>query len=914
MPPATQTRLRPYVRLITYVGVIVPRRLRAEWKQEWLAELLFRERLLADWDNLTWKTRLALFRRSLGALLDALWLQQLRLEDDMLQDIRYGLRILLKHKVSSSIAVLSLALGIGANTAIFSVIDALMLRSLPVKDPQRLVLFGKALSQGIFTGFPNNSCDLYSYPFYRDISRRTQSLSGLAAIHSFPNRVHGVVNTPNSNGETEQIDARLVSGTYFSVLGVEALIGRTLSESDDITPGGHPVVVASYSWWKKRFGGDPTAVGTAISIGHTNYTIIGVTPRDFFGTTVGESPDLWVPLAMEEQLPPGFKGLDNKFFQSLYLVGRLRSDVGLEQASAELNVLFKQMLHEYAGPQPSEERLRNIEQARIDLTPAGHGLSSLRTDFSLPLRILMGVVGLVLLLACANLANLLLARSTGRQQEFAVRLALGAARNRIVRQLLTESMLLAALGGAAGIALGSWGSRLLVAMVSAGPQPIPLEVGLDARVLAFTFAIAVLSALVFGTVPALRAVRMDLNPMLKERKGSSSAMTRGRLGRALLISQVAISLLLLVGAGLFVRTLVNLENIDPGFEQRNTLLFELDTDSVGLPVSDKLTTLYNEVETAVKAVPGVRAAAFSMFAFNQGGWRSFITTNEPEQKSGDRGVMHNPVGPDFFAAMGMPLLLGREFAQRDIATSPKVAVINESLSRQFFVGSPIGKRFGIGGPEKANDIEVIGVVKDAKYGDLTEKPTPMAFYPYSQSVQYLGNLEVAVSGNPGPIVAGVRQAIKEVNSRLPVVAVSTMKEQIDRSLVQQTLTAMLSAFFGVLALLLASIGLFGVMSYAAARRTNEIGVRMALGASRANVLWLVMREGMIPVIIGIVVGLPAALALAHLASSLLFGLTPNDPSTIALAIGVLLAVATVAGYLPARRAARLDPMAALRYE
>ncbi len=834
----------------------------------------------------------------------------------MLQDLRYGLRMLLKHKGFTAVAVLSLALGIGANTAIFSLIDAVMLRALPVQEPDRLVLFGNAESAGITIGFPDSSQDLFSYPTYREVRQRNQVFSDIAAVHSFPSRVHGVVHASGSTGELEQINAQMVSGTYFSVLGVNALLGRTLTPDDDDTPGGHPVVVASNSWWQRRFGGDPSVIGSTINIDKTAYTIIGVAPRDFFGTTVGDSPDIWVPLSMEEQLPPGFKGLTDRMFQSLYLIGRLNTGVSVERAGAEANLLFKQLLLEYSGPQPSAERLQDIQQAHIELTPAGRGLSELRKEFSLPLKILMVVVGVVLLIACANIANLLMARAAARQQEFTLRVALGASPLRIGRQLLTESLLLALLGGGAGILLGSWGSSALISMVSTGPQTLPINLELDSRVLAFTLIVSVISAVVFGTAPALRASRVELSGSLRSNRSSSSAMTRSRLGKALLVSQVALSLLLLVGAGLFVRTLVNLERVDTGFNQEHVLLFQIDTDSIGLKEDSQLVKLYRDVEEKVSAIPGVRAASFSMFAFHQGGWTGAASTRG--DSSGARTEWHvrnNSVGPKFFEAMGLPLLTGRGFGPQDTETSPKVAVISEALALKLFPGtSPIGRRFGRGGQEHSEEIEVIGVVKDAKYEDLMEEPRPMAYYPYTQSINFLSSFEVSYSGEPGAIVDETRRAIKEVNRDIPIVEAVTMSEHVGRSLVQQRLIARLSSFFGLLALLLASIGLFGIMSYSVAKRTNEIGIRMALGAARGDVLRLVMREGLAPVLIGVAIGLPAAIAGGRLITSLLFGLTPADPLTICAATLLLLAVAALAGYLPARRAARVDPMTALRCE
>jgi len=831
----------------------------------------------------------------------------------MIQDLRYGLRMLLKHKGFTAVAVLSLALGIGANTAIFSLIDAVMLRALPVSEPERLVLFGKAESAGVTIGFPDSSWDLFSYPTYREVSQRNQVFSGVAAVHSFQSRVHGVVHAGGSGGELEPINAHMVSGTYFSVLGVNASLGRVLTADDDVAPGGHPVAVVSDSWWQRRFAGNPSVIGNTISIDKTAYTIIGVAPKEFFGTTVGDSPDIWVPLAMEEQLPPGYKGLNDQMFQSLYLIGRLKPGIGVEQAGTEANLLFKQLLTEYSGPQPSAERLQAIQNAGIELTPAGRGLSELRKEFSLPLKILMVVVGVVLLIACANIANLLMARAAARHQEFTVRVALGASPGRIGRQLLTESLLLALLGGAAGVLLGSWGSSAMLSMASAGPTALPLNVEPDMRVLAFTLIVSVISAVVFGTAPAIRASRVELSASLRSNRASSS-VARSLLGKALLVSQVALSLLLLVGAGLFVRTLVNLQHVDTGFNQEHVMLFKVDTDSIGYKEDSRLVKLYNDVEERVSLIPGVHAASFSMFAFNQGGWTSPVSTRgDSSSARTEQRIRHNSVGPNFFEAMGLPLLAGRGFTAQDTDTSPKVAVISKAMAQRLFPGSsPLGKRFGRGGPEHSEEIEVIGVVKDAKYEDLTEQTRAMAYYPYSQSIQFLSSFEVSFSGEPYAIVSETRRAIKDVNRDLPIVEAVRMSEHVGRSLVQQKLIAKLSSFFGLLALLLACIGLFGIMSYSVARRTNEIGIRMALGAGRVDVLRLVMREGLAPVLVGVAIGLPAALMGAKLITSLLFGLTPADPLTICVATGLLLAVAAIAGYLPARKASRVDPMTALR--
>ena len=831
----------------------------------------------------------------------------------MLQDIRYGIRMLLKKPGFTLIAVLSLALGIGANTAIFSLLDAVMIKTLPVEQPQQLVLFGNGQNMGMTSGFPDESTDLFSYPFYRQVQQRTDVFSGVAGLLSITWNVHGFV---NSSGDIEQLQVQLVSGSYFPVLGVNAGLGRVLTEADDQNPGGHPVTVVSYAWWQQRMGGDPSAVGKTITIDNVAYTIVGVAPREFFGTTVGSAPDLWVPLAMEKQMPPAhWDGRNAEDFQDLFLIGRLKPGVRSDQANSVVNLLFTQSLQARAGAQPTAQRLQQIQRAHIQLTPVSRGLSSLREQFSLSLRVLMGVVALVLLIASANVANLLLAHGAARSREFAVRLAVGAGRMRLVRQLFTESALLALLGGLIGVGLSWWGSRLLLVMASDGPEALPVDVTPNLRVLVFTIGVSALCAIVFGTVPALRAARVEPNTSLKG--GKTLNALRNPLGKAFVVAQVALSLLLLVGAGLFVRTLVNLQSIPSGFKQENAMLFMIDTSATGYKGDDpRLPALLSEVERKVKQIPGVQAASFAFITFNQGFWSGPAYTREdniPEGQS--RSLRNNIVGPDFFAAMGIPLVEGRSFGPQDTKSSQKVAVVSESMVQKFFpTGNPIGKRFGIQGRESTEQIEVIGVVKDAKYGNLKESFRPMAFYPHSQLGDMLPNFVVRFSGPPSAVVSQVRETIKQTNPNLPIDDVVSLSDHIGRSLVQQKLVARLASFFGLLALLLACIGLYGVMSYGVARRTNEIGIRMALGAQGRSVLWLVLREALLLVVIGLVVGVLASLVVTKTAASLLYELKPNDPLTIALATMLLTAVALLAGYLPARRAARVDPMVALRDE
>jgi len=832
----------------------------------------------------------------------------------MFQDIRYGIRMLLKKPGFTAVAVLSLALGIGANTAIFSLLDAVLLKTLPVERPEQLVLFGKAENTGLTTGFPDGSTDLYSYPFYRQVQQqRTDVFSGVASLLSLQWNVHGFV---NAGGDIEQLQVQLVSGSYFPVLGVNAGLGRVLTEADDQNAGAHPVAVVSYAWWQQRLGGNPSAVGQTITIDNTAYTIVGVAPRDFFGTTVGSAPDLFIPLAMEKQMPPThWDGRTNENFQDLYLIGRLKPGVTAQQANAAVNLLFKQSLQARVGAQPTAQRLKELEAANIQLTPVSRGLSGLREQFSLSLRVLMGVVALVLLIASANVANLLLAHGAARSREFAVRLAVGAGRMRLARQLFTESAVLATLGGIAGVALSWWGVRLLLLMASDGPEAVPVDAAPNLRVLGFTIGVSALCALVFGTAPALRATRVEPNSTLKG--GRTVTALRNPLGKAFVVAQVALSLLLLVGAGLFVRTLINLQNIPSGFKQENAMLIKIDTSATGMKTDDpKLPALLSEVEQKVKQVPGVQAASFAFIVFNQGFWSGLGYTREdgiPE--GGNRWLRNNIVGPDFFTAMGIPFVQGRGFGPQDTKSSQKVAVVTEAMAQKFFpTGNPIGKRFGIEGRESTEAIEVIGVVKDAKYGNLKEPFRPMAFYPYTQVPDVLSNFVVRFSGPSSAVVPQVRETIKQINRNLPVDDVVSLSDHIGRSLVPQKLIARLALFFGLLALLLACVGLYGVMSYGVARRTNEIGIRMALGARGASVLWLVLREAVVLVVIGLVVGVLASLALTKTAASLLYELKPNDPLTIAMATIVLMMVALVAGYLPARRAARVDPMIALRDE
>jgi len=825
-----------------------------------------------------------------------------------IQDIRYAVRQLRKSPGISLAAILSLALGIGATTAIFSLMDTIMLKSLPVKEPSRLVLFGYGLDQGISDGFPNPW--LYSYPFYREMQKRNQVFSDVAASFSIIDRMHGFV---EGRAEAEPLRVQLVSGSYFPMLGVQATFGRVLSEQDDQSEGGHPVAVVSYRWWKRTLSQDPAVLSKKLTLGPTIFSIVGVAPPEFFGTTVGESPDVWIPLSMQKEVPPGWDGYRDSMFESLHLMARLKPGVSMQQANANANVLFRQILRSLPGVPLTQKNLDELDRTNVELTSMATGFSRLRWEFSEPLKILMAVVGLVLLIACANIANLLLARSTVRARELALRQALGAGRSRLVQQLLTESFLLAAIGGALGIFIAGFSSRLLLHMVSNGRETLNLDVSVDSRMLLFTTAVTLTAAILFGTVPALRSVQLRLTESLKERGVSGYGAGKGRLAQVLVISQIALSLVLLAGAGIFVRSFRNLLQVDTGFDRENVMRVRIDPSSAGYKEDSRLMNLYERLEERLNAIPGVRAASCSLFIFNEGTWNNAVWVQGYVSGHRDVDVQHNVVGRGYFAAMGIPLLAGRTFGPEDTATSQKVGIIGETMARTLFpTGSPIGRHYGRS-PENAGDIEVIGVVKDVKYNSLDEDSQPGDYLPYTQNERYLEDLAVRYSGDPAAIVASIRGVIREVDPAVPISQITSFDEHVARSVTNQMMVARLASFFGFAASFLCCIGIYGLMSYLVSRRNNEIGVRMALGAHSSNVLWMVMRETLVLVGCGVLIGVPAAFAGDRIVSSMLFGVHSVGIIVIA-SVALLVLVACFAGFLPARRASQVDPMVALRYE
>jgi predicted permease len=836
---------------------------------------------------------------------------------DGVRDIRYGARMLSRHPGFATVAILTLALGIGANTAIFSLINALLLRPLLVPDAQQLRFFGTALATGS-TGFtPNGSTELFSYAFFRDFRRSNQVFGDVGAIGSILYPTNGRV----AGGGLEKINVELVSGSYFNTLGVRAIAGRVLSDRDDQVPGGHPLAVASHSWWQRRFGRAPV-VGTTISIGSRSYVVIGVAQPQFSGVTVGQSPDVWIPLTMQREIWPGWSLFEDRMFQTLHLLGRLKAGVAPAAAQTATNLLFRQLLADYIGPQASPQTTRNIERAYVELTPARAGRSELRTEFSSPLTVLMAVVAVVLLIACANVANLLLARASARQREVAVRLSLGAGRLRIVRQLLAESLLLGAAGAALGLVISAGASRLLVAIVSAGTEPLPLQLTPDLPVLAFTLIATLATVLAFGVVPALYATRLNLVPALKDGGAVTSSSGRTRLSRLLVVGQVALSVALIAGAVLFIRSLSNVMSIDTGFDKQDVLMAGFDPGGAGYQVDARYNAMMERVEDRVAHVPGVRAASFALSVFNGGGWSTNNISIPGRMRSpNDRSVVLNIVGAQYLDVMRMPILAGRGLTERDTASSPKVAVINEAMARTYFGEPlPLGRTFSVSDDEKADsqqwkDIEVVGVVRGAKYFTLLERERAAVFFPHAQHLRlFLFDFVARHDPAAAALLPAIRKAVAEVDPNLPIRSVTTLSRLVDDSVVNRRAIAMLSAFFGALALLLASIGIYGVTSYGIARRTNEFGVRLALGAQRRDVLWLVLRETARLGAAGATVGLVLALAAGRFVASLLFRLTPYDPSALVAALSAMIAVALLAGYLPALRATRIDPLVALRRE
>ena len=827
------------------------------------------------------------------------------------QDLRYGLRMLAKNPGFTAVAVLTLALGIGANTAIFSLMNALLLKSLPVKNPEQLVLLGSRGSSGA-TDYS------FYYPVYRALGDQSQFFTDLAAFSPAD------LNVTVDGAPEPMVPGQLVSGGYFSVLGVSALAGRSITVDDDRVPGGHPVAMISYGYWKRHFALAPSVIGRVIQIDGTPFTIIGVTPPEFFGVEVGSAPDITVPLMMQPQVMPADENWlvrPINVVNWLRVVGRLRPGVTEKQALAGMGVVYQRIMEDEAA-KIDAEWAESWRAERLVLAPGSRGLSGLRQQFSEPLFILMTLVGLVLLIACANVANLLLARAAARQKEIAVRLAIGAGRWRLIGQLLVESGLLAILSGACGSMLASWGGSALVSFLSIGRSAIVLDLSPDLHILLFTAAVALSTGLLFGLVPAMRASHLDLTPALKARAGNLiEGDHRLPVGKVLVIFQVALSLPLLIGAGLFVRSLRNLNSRDAGFNRESVLVVRVEpkgSDQKHGPTAIRLNHIYQDLQDRVEAIPGVLSASLAgtnpTTAINPNG-----TIRTPSGQEVGFGKVQ--VYPRYFRTLDLPILAGRDFTPADmVENAPYVAVISETLARRAFPNeSPIGKRFECEGHDRPL-CEIIGVVADARYSNLRGDAPAVAYQPFLQRNTGRGQmvLHVRIWGRNAGITERVRQEVQAIDKALPAFQIQTLATEVDAALIQERLVATLSSFFGFLALVLAAIGLYGLMAYAVAQRTNEIGIRMALGAQHGDVVRMVLRDTLFLVLLAVAIGVPVALAVARLASSLisdlLFGLKATDPVTIVLATVLMVAVALFAAYIPARRATKVDPMVALRYE
>jgi predicted permease len=851
------------------------------------------------------------------------------------QDLRYGARLLTKTPGFTAITALSLALGIGANTALFSVVDAVLLKKLPVKEPDRLVLFKSLATKKFNPGMHNGNTSIdestglrirSSFPYQTYTRFREQQQSVLSDVFAFGKVYLNV----KAEGEAGAADGQAVSGNYYAGLGVSAHVGRTLTDADD-QASSPPAAVISYRYWQQRFGGDSRIVGKQIDLNNIPFTVVGITPQGFDGAMqVGSTTDVSIPIAWEPRVNAERSHMAGAGQWWLRLMGRLKPGATAAQAQASLNEIFQQSALEHrAAMQASEKetipQLDPNDYPRLGVDSGSQGEMNVRHIYQRPLYYLLAVVGLVLLIACANVANLLLARAVVRQKEIAVRLALGATRRRLVRQLLTESMLLASLGGALGVLLAFWiKDGLLAAGDWGGRDMTALNPQLDLRVLGFTLGLSLLTGILFGLVPAWRATRVDLTPALKDSGRSSSQVSRSRLSRALVVAQVAMSLLLLVGAGLFLRTLINLKRVETGFNANNLLLFNVDPDLIGYK-DERLVNLYQQMSEHIEAVPGVRSVTFSaepLLAQSESDYGLYLPGVAPDadgkiKPSG--GVYVHQTRENFLSAMEIPLLAGRELNAHDDARAPHVAVVNQTFARKFFhEDNPVGKRFGIS-RNKPGDIEIVGIVRDAKYTSQRDEIPPTAYLPWLQQLDSVGSVtfEVRTTGDPVAGVAAIRQAVRDVDSNLPLKDVKTQIEQADETLALERLFAKLLSLFGLLALTLAAVGLYGVLAWTVSQRTHEIGIRMALGASRGDVLKMVFRQGLTLVLLGVVIGLAGAYALTKYLASLtdmLYGIKPTDPLTFAIIAASLTLVALAACYVPARRATKVDPMIALRYE
>jgi len=837
----------------------------------------------------------------------------------LLQDLRYGLRRVRQAPGFAAVCVITLALGIGANTAIFTLLNAVMLKSLPVSKPGELYRLGNSANCCVLTGLQNDWA-IYSYPLYQQFRDHNPEFSEMAAFQGGLQNLN--VRRAGAAGPAEPYIGEFVSGNYFSMFGLGAFAGRTISPDDD-RPNAAPVAVMSYRTWQQHFGLDPSVIGASLNIDNLAFTVIGVAPPGFFGDQLRpDPPDFWLSLAAEPAHDGETALLHSPGFHWLYIIGRLKP--GANPASIQSKVTAQLQNWLRTQPDLSANQRSRVNKQHIVVAPAKSGVANLQQDSAEGLHLLVIVAGLVLLIACANIANLLLARGAATRFETAIRVALGAPRRRLIRQIITESVLLALLGGLAGLAVAFAGTRAILLIAFRGANFIPIDPRPSLPVLGFAFLLSLMTGVVFGVAPAWITSHSDPNEAL--RGASRSTRERGSLARrSLVVVQVALSAVLLIGAGLLTQSLRNLENQKFGFEPRGRVIVRLNANLNGYK-PEKLYGLYQEIERHLTQIPGVVSASYSIYSPMRGENWSFGIHIEGHPPDEQIGSSFDRIGPHYFETIGTRLVRGRTIGDQDTPNSPQVAVVNDAFVRKFFRNEdPIGKRFGFGDIRNAGDFEIVGVVEDAKYQDAREPAYETFFLPFLQMAKdpklafmigshYIQDIELRVAGQPQNLEAAVRRTLADIDPNLNVLKVISLQEQLTRNFNQDRLIARLTELFGIVALLLACVGLYGVTAYSVARRTGEIGIRMALGANRASVLGLVLRGVLAQLCVGLAAGLPVALAGGRLLSSQLFGVKSHDPVIVATAAIVLAASALLAGLVPARRAASIEPMRALRTE
>ncbi len=829
----------------------------------------------------------------------------------LLRDVRTGLRSLAKAPVLTGVAVLSLALGIGANTAIFTLFDQVLLRLLPVKDPRSLVMVA---TRGSHTG-SNRGPNALSYPMYKDYREKNQVFEGVLCRY-------GATVNAGFGGKTERAEAELASGNYFEVLGVGPALGRVLQPEDERAPGGEPVVVLGHDYWRNRFVSDPEVLGKALLVNGHPMTIVGVAAAGFSGVSLGFQPDLYIPVTMKKQATPSWDDLEDRRSRWVQVFARLSPGVSREAAEASLGALYKQII----AAEVEESYFNDVTpywkdqflKSHAVVLPGGQGYSRMREELATPLRMLMILVGLVLLITCANVSNLLVAKATSRRKEVALRLALGARRHTIMKQLLVESLLLALAGGLLGLALAYGTTRGLILLAPTEQARVALSATPDARILGFTLLLSALAAVGFGLLPALEAARTDLISTMKQASGTSAAGHGARVRKTLVVVQVVVALILLLGSSLFVQSLRNLNEVDPGFRATNLVRFKIDPLLGGYDVPGTK-QFYQRLLERLRSLPAVESAGLAIVAIMEGNeWDSTVGVEGYRTAEGEDMNPHfNSISPGYLETLGLAIRAGRDFDERDQMGVTKAVIVNETFARKYFPeGSPIGYHLGWGGgPNAKLDMEIVGVVQDAKYEDLRDEVPRQVFIAYPQA-EWADEMTayVRTSVSSKAMFARIREEVRELDPAMPMFDMNTMEDQLDRSLAVERLIALLSSAFGALATLLAFLGLYGVTAFGVTRRSAEIGLRMALGAKGASVVGMVLKEVAILAGIGVGLALPLAWWLSELVKSQLYGVAPRDPLTLALATSSLLAVALAAGAIPAVRASRVSPVSVLRYE